>query len=475
MVLFARIAAALVSGVLLAQSYGLAPVWPLAWIAPVPLLIAVMGASPAVTLLCGAIAGAVSGAGMFDYLLNLGGPIPAVMLASSRTLTWAGAALAVRAAARGLPAAAAVLVLPSLMAGVETLVAAASPHGTAGALAYSQMNFLPAIQVAALGGAPAITFATTLFASVAAFLLARRAFGAALVPTLIISAALGYGVLRLRTPASDASLSVSLLAEDRLEGVPDDWRRVWREYAAQVERAADRGSRVVLLPEKIAHLGTVERDEAVERLAGIAHRRGVQLVFGVDVDTANGRFNRAYVARPNSPLASYDKQRMVPGLESHFTTGRSRLQLGEPPERFGYAVCKDMDFPAAGRAYATTRVVFVPAWDFEVDAWLHSRMAVLRGVESGFAVARSARNGVLTVSDAYGRVLADAPSGPRATLDAQVPLRGPGPTLYARIGDSFGWGCLAATGGLLAWTLTRRRAAALAFRSRGVFRLRRGA
>jgi len=38
------------------------------------------------------------------------------------------------------------------------------------------------------------------------------------------------------------------------------------------------------------------------------------------------------------------------------------------------------------------------------DGWVHSRMAVVRGGEGGYAVARSADDGLLILSDARGRV-----------------------------------------------------------------------
>jgi hypothetical protein len=52
-----------------------------------------------------------------------------------------------------------------------------------------------------------------------------------------------------------------------------------------------------------------------------------------------------------------------------------------------------MDFPALSREYAAdgANLMLVPAWDFNVDGWLHSRMAVLRAVENGFALARPNR------------------------------------------------------------------------------------
>jgi len=120
---------------------------------------------------------------------------------------------------------------------------------------------------------------------------------------------------------------------------------------------------------------------------------------------------------------------------------------GQP--RIGLAICKDMDFIDTGRAYAGlgAQLLLVPAWDFDVDGWLHSRMAIMRGVEHGFAVARVARSGRLTLSDDRGRVIAEATSeGAGARLIGDLPLRETR-TLYSRWGDWFAW---LALGGLLA-------------------------
>jgi len=97
-------------------------------------------------------------------------------------------------------------------------------------------------------------------------------------------------------------------------------------------------------------------------------------------------------------------------LESQFTPG-SEIGLfkfcGMPA---GTAICKDLDFPDYIKKYGTNKVNFIciPAWDFVVDDWLHSRMAILRGVENGFSEIRVARLGRLTISDYYGRVTSEA-------------------------------------------------------------------
>jgi apolipoprotein N-acyltransferase len=105
-----------------------------------------------------------------------------------------------------------------------------------------------------------------------------------------------------------------------------------------------------------------------------------------------------------------------------------------------------MDFPGLSREYAAegASLLLVPAWDFNVDRWLHARMAVLRAVENGFAVARSARNGLLTLSDNRGRILAETATVPGrfVSITGKVNVAHE-QTFYTRTGDWFAWLCVA--------------------------------
>jgi len=108
--------------------------------------------------------------------------------------------------------------------------------------------------------------------------------------------------------------------------------------------------------------------------------------------------------------------------------------------------------PATGRACSWSR-----AWDFNLDRWLHARMAVLRSVENGFALARSARNGLLTLNDNRGRILAGAATVPGrfVSINGKVaPVRET--TFYTRTGDWFAWVCLATFVVLLVFIILRR-------------------
>jgi apolipoprotein N-acyltransferase len=90
--------------------------------------------------------------------------------------------------------------------------------------------------------------------------------------------------------------------------------------------------------------------------------------------------------------------------------------------------------------------------DSAADDWFHARDAVLRSVENGVPMARSAGRGLLTLSDRYGRIVKETrTSGEFTTLIDDLPLDGRGgATLYDRIGDVFGWLCLALGIGLVA-------------------------
>jgi len=108
----------------------------------------------------------------------------------------------------------------------------------------------------------------------------------------------------------------------------------------------------------------------------------------------------------------------------------------------GVAICKDMDYSGFIRKYDgnKTRVMYVPAWDFIRDGWLHSRMAILRGVENGYAIVRTARQGELTISDHKAKVLFEESStnNKAAGLTGNFPLIAT-KTIYSQFGDWFGY------------------------------------
>jgi len=85
-------------------------------------------------------------------------------------------------------------------------------------------------------------------------------------------------------------------------------------------------------------------------------------------------------------------------------------------------------------------------------------VTAMRGIEGGYAVARAARHGMSFVSDPYGRIVAERrSSAATVTLLARIPSALSTPTVYVRVGDLFGWACVAAWLGLVLAMTKRRR------------------
>ena len=200
---------------------------------------------------------------------------------------------------------------------------------------------------------------------------------------------------------------------------------------------------MIVLPETTLRAEGGELEATSTRLAASA-RRGAPCSWSASTaSTQRGEDNAALALGAGGRLlASYSKRHLLPPFERHYRPGTQPAIVRVGSLAAGLAICKDLDFPSLGRDNARegAAIVLAPAWDFGVDGWLHSRMALLRGVESGFALARAARRGRLTVSDTRGRVLAEARSDASrtTTLLASVPV-GPVRTVYARLGDWLGW------------------------------------
>ena len=151
---------------------------------------------------------------------------------------------------------------------------------------------------------------------------------------------------------------------------------------------------------------------------------------------------------PGKRAVTYDKRHLLLPDEAKYQPGTRSGYIGNG---IAVAICKDLDFPRTirGDAEAGIRLMIVPANDFYLDDWLHARQAMMRGVENGFAVLRSAVHGLATVTDDRGRILArarvDRPGF--VVAEADVPP-GAGPTLYTRLGDWFAWLCVALTIGV---------------------------
>lgn len=449
-----NLALALAGGIAMRFAFGLEPVWWLAWLAPVPLLVAALRSGRLEAVVLVSLAGLLAASANFHFYQAVMGLPGAVLVTSLQALAWLLIVCLSRRIMLGWPGALGVLAYPLLWAAFDTLTAHLLPDGNWGSIGYSQSSYLPAVQVVSLAGMPGLVFILSLLPAALALLAVRgtrdrAAWGSLAAATLLAGSTLVYGHARLAAPAAPGMV-VGLAAIDDFIG-PRTKRQaaeqVWARYDGQIAELARQGAKLVVLPEKIAVLDPKAALQIQQRWAAAAASARVWLMAGIGIDDGARRENIAWLFTPSGELgARYQKHHMAPP-EREFAEGRDFAVRVAGQQAFGLAICKDMHFAEMGRQYARrgANVLLVPAWDFGEDGRYAARLSALRGVESGFAMVRSAREGLLTVTDPLGRIVAESAAAPMpgVTLIASLPRSQPAPTLYAKVGDVFGWLCVA--------------------------------
>ena len=446
---------------------GLDPLWPLLWFAPLPILLVASRSSAWVSALTALAAGSLGGLNMEHYFATslhvpLVGRIEIVLLPA---LIIVLAVLHHRALLRRSAPWSALLAFPALWVSFEYLFNLTSPHGTAMSFSYSQLNFLPILQLASVTGPWGINFVVLSFSSALAIGISlrktdpRKAMQICGATLGTIALLLVLGEIRLAFPPPNQQVTVGLVASDfgPNKGVAApgaDTENLLKDYASHAASLAARGAEVIVLAEHVGGMTDAQTPTIDAIFQPIADKTGSTIVVGVGNESQQDPRNQARVYVPNTAVQLYNKHHLLPPFESRYTPGTTLTILPESTGKWGVAICKDMDFTQLSRQYGQAGVglMLVPGWDFVVDRVSHGHMAIMRGVESGFAIARAGRGGSLLVTDNRGRILGETASNsaPFATLLVQVPAVHDR-TLYLLLGDWFAFLSL----GILAFTLVR--------------------
>jgi len=464
-------------------SFGLGNAWWLAWLAPVPVLWFACGETQAWKAFLAAWAAYALGLTslMRAYLNVFPGPVLTLNILAP-ALLFALATAGARRVNRALGPVPAMLAFAGLWAGCDLLISFYPGVGSITSPAGAETVAPMLIQSASLVGFVGITFLLGSVAAGIALSLRTRTPAPLLIAAALFAANAVYGYLRVsRAPAGTVRVA---LVNSNTYGYWADFnkspaasgqaaRQIVGAYTAEVQKLGRDNVQLVVLPENIAPIAEPWHDDSRTKLAAAADATGATLIGGFNAVLGGARRNMAWAFAPGmSRPVTYEKRHLVPGLETRaFTPGRGPTMLGDDVEP---EICFDMDFPQMIRHDAVTlrpRLLAVPAseigthgdWsnlDSAADDWFHARNAVLRSVENGVPMARSAGRGLLMLNDRYGRIIAQTKTSANfTTLVGDLPLDGRGgSTLYDQIGDTFGWLCLALGTGLVASSaVTRRR------------------
>lgn len=442
------------------------PRWFLMWFAPLPVLLFASRSSwwgAAAVAFLSLMAG---GFAMWRYFHLLGAPFIAwLSVYSIAAIVFATAVLLFRALLRRGALWSALLALPSTWVCYEYIRNLTTPHGTAGSFAYTQLNFVPFLQLASITGPWGMSFVLLLFPSALAAgwharkIAPQQARRVVVTSLVIIVAVLIFGAVRLALPQAGRKLRVGLIASDEPANMwtapgGEKTRRLFRDYADEAAKLAARGAQIIVMPEKIGTVSDSDAQPADAVFQSLVNKTNSTIVAGMVYVSSPVEYNEARVYASGAPPQRYDKEHMLPPFESKFKPGTTITLLPKRAGMCGVAICKDLDFTSPSRRYGLVAagLMFAPAWDFTLDRWWHGHIAVMRGVEDGFSLARAAKNGYLTVSDNRGRIVAEtrSDSAPFATLITDIPA-GHSATVYLLLGDWFAWLSLA----VLVFTLAR--------------------
>jgi apolipoprotein N-acyltransferase len=427
--------------------------WYLLWLAPIPVLLISFNTSGRMTFLISFLAYLIGRFSWFSYLVMVVTIVPAIIFTILLPLIFALIITITRKTVIKTRSWLAIFAFPVFFTAFEFLLLLFSPDGSAASIAYSQSNVLPLIQIASLTGILGITFIITFIPSAIAMswyyrrekLKLQYIIGSAIV---ILIPAFLYGITRISNNADKSTIKVGLaVLDEKFHNMADhpDFKKeipAAEYYAKEVADLAAQGTQLIVLPERAINMNKESSDDIINILGLAAKQNHVFIIIGyTNFRNEQERNSSLVINDQGNVVADYNKAHLVKGLENQFTPGNEIGLFQFKGVQAGTAICKDLDFPSYLQKYGMRNVAFlyIPAWDFIKDGWLHSRMAILRGVENGFSEIRCARQGRLTISDCYGRVTYEASSSNNnaTSLVGKVSLQKRN-TVYTRFGNWFG-------------------------------------
>jgi apolipoprotein N-acyltransferase len=501
-----REAGAVLSGLLLILVFPKFGHGAVAWIALVPLLVALPGTSGWRALRLGYITGAVSALGVLYWVslvvVQYGGiPLPigiAIMLVLClafalfpSVFAWLVARLVATSGTAGL------LGAPVLWVATELLRAHTLFQFPWCQLGYSQYRFLPVIQVASVAAVYGVSFVLVSSSALLAFATVerrprhRRAAVAGLV--LLLGGVWGGGTWAMGRPLPETGRTRVGLVQGGIrqedKWLPERAMDNIGRHLQLTDEAAARGARLVVWPESAVPFLYDENPGLAERLRATVLARDIYLFFGNDDREHDPEGDRrlyvgAKLLTPEGELTlRYHKIQLVPFGEyvpmqplftlggrfaakvvrevSDFSPGSAPVVAEVDGHLVGGYICYEAIFPALVRGFAHAGAELLI--NVTNDAWYgttsaphqHLAMAAFRAVENRRYMVRAANTGITAVVDPWGRILEPTRLFDRTVLVREVPFIAE-KSFYTRHGDIFAQACLAAALALLAATIRRR-------------------
>ena len=360
-------------------------------------------------------------------------------------------------------------------------------------LGYSQTPILPIAQVASLFGvlglSALVVFGNTALAYTV-LVVDRRCWRPLAGAALVVLGSAGFGTWRLQDDSlNGAGAPLRVAAVQGNVAQHEKWNPAFRDsilgnYLALTRMAVEDGARLIIWPEAATPFAFNSDPVAAAPIRRLAQDAGVHLLIGtthVTFDDEPRYYNAAVMVDDDGEMAGvYRKQHLVPFGEyvpfrralffvSPLVETAGNFSAGPGPEVLlmdghpvGMAICYEIIYPglvrglvARGSRLLTT--VTNDAWYGRTSApYQHFQQATMRAIEQGRFLVRAANTGISGAVDPYGRVLASTPLFESHVITVDVRLLDHR-TLYSRIGDLLAYACAMVTVILLAFALRHRQ------------------
>jgi apolipoprotein N-acyltransferase len=326
-----------------------------------------------------------------------------------------------------------------------------TPGSSWGALAHTQLENLPLVQLAPLTGIGGLTFIVALGSGLAAAAWSRGVHAVQWDVALfgvLLGISILYGEARLSRPAPGPSVLVGSVVSpvshdefNRALANVDTLRRFDGELFARSARAADQGAKVIVWNELATFVSLASEPAFAARGQTFARERGVMLVMAYGVVESLGPFrdvNKYRIYLPDGTMADeYLKRYPVPGDPDEVGRAHARV-VNFGGVKYSGGICYDYGFPNIARDNAVdgADLAVVPSSDWRGIDPEHGEMAMMNAVAVGLSMVRPVRAATSFATDQYGRVLGSlrADGLNDGVMVAAVPGKRVS-TLYARTGE----------------------------------------
>ena len=485
----------LISGLLLVFAFPPFDFFPLAWMALVPLFLAVGEKNAKTSFMLGTLTGFAFFLGTIYWVFHsmyFYGYIAAPLSALILILLCLYLAVYIGifsvlfnyfSKSSSLPA---FFIVPVLWVTLEFLRTYAPILGFPwSSLGYSQYKLLPLIQIADVTGIYGISFLVAATNGVifdVAFSWPRRMRNTPLfarwpymfylvIYTVIIMSVLFYGFGKLRENGTGQSIMVSVVQGN----IPQDkkWDAKFQREVIDIYKRLSLSVSVnspdlIVWPETAVPFIFGYDNNLTQDIITFQKQLGTHLLFGsMLAKDADQLSNSAVLLSPDGNiLSTYDKIHLVPYGEyvplrkffpfiekitvgiGDFLPGKEPVVMKTPFAKIGDLICYEIIFPGLVRKFidrgATVLVTITnDAWFGRTSApYQHFYMSVFRAVENRVPVVRAANTGISGFIDSKGRIINKSDIFKEATLTEEISV-GNQKSFYTKHGDLFAYLCIA--------------------------------